>query len=420
MGAMEVSLYPRAIDRVVADELLPVFPAILLVGPRGSGKSTSMTALADTVLDLSEPGTRLAAAEDPDGTLSAGRGTVLIDEWQEAPEILGAVKRAVDRDPARTPGRFIVTGSVRAAHQAATWPGTGRLIRLRMYGLTQAELGGDRDYNPIDALFAMEQPVFRASRLSRGDYLERIVAGRFPSVVKLSGRNRSRWFGAYIEQLVERDARQLSEHKPRPNLVRSVLASCAARTGQELNKSATAADAGVDYRSAERIIGLLEDLSIVLRVPAWHAKRLKRLTLSPKIHLTDSGMAAYLLNVGAQELGRSPALIGPMFESFVVAELAAHLETAAEETGLFHLRNRDGREVDVVLESHGRIVGLEVKSSRKVDRSDAKGLIWLRDRIGEPFHFGAVLYSGALPFRLVDRIWALPISALWQGGTVRE
>lgn len=131
-------------------------------------------------------------------------------------------------------------------------------------------------------------------------------------------------------------------------------------------------------------------------------------------------MAAYLLNVGAEELGRSPALIGPMFESFVVAELAAHLETAAEETGLFHVRNRDGREVDVVLESRGRIVGLEVKSSSKVDRSDAKGLIWLRDQLGESFHLGAVLYSGALPFQLVDRIWALPISALWQGGAVRK
>lgn len=413
---MAPHLFPRAIDRVVAQDLLPVFPAIFLVGPRGSGKSTSMARLADTVLDLSVPGTRLAASEDPDGILASATGTVLIDEWQEAPEIMGAVKRLVDKDPENTPGRFIITGSVRAAHQAATWPGTGRLIRLRLYGLTQAELEGDGDYNPIDTLYSSETPKFGTSTLSRADYLNRIVAGRFPSVVGLEGRNRSRWFSAYIEQLVERDAGQLLDHRPRPAQVRSVLNSCAARTAQELNKNATAADGGMDYRAAERIEGLLEDLSIVLRVPAWHTKRLKRLTLTPKIHITDAGMAAYLLQVGADELGRSPALIGPLFESFVVAELAAHLETAAEETGLFHLRDRDGREVDVVLESRGSVVALEIKSSTKVDRSDAKGLIWLRDQLGDKFHRGAVLYSGSLPFQLADRIWALPLSTLWGVG----
>jgi predicted AAA+ superfamily ATPase len=103
-----------------------------------------------------------------------------------------------------------------------------------------------------------------------------------------------------------------------------------------------------------------------------------------------------------------------MFETFVVAELATHLETAAEETRLFHVRDRDGKEVDVVLESHGHVVGLEVKSSTKVDRSDARGLLWLRDRIGDDFHYGAVLYSGALPFQLEEKIWALPISSLWR------
>lgn len=411
---MATGLYPRALDRIVAQDLLPVFPAILLVGPRGSGKSTSMARLADTVLDLSEPGTRLAASEDPDGILAATSGTVLIDEWQEAPEILGAVKRAVDKDPENTPGRFIITGSVRSAHQATTWPGTGRLIRLRLYGLTQAELEGDGEFNAIDMLFAPDAPKFATSPLSRGDYLERIVAGRFPSVIGLKGRNRSRWFSAYIEQLVERDASQLLEHGPRPAQVRSVLSSCAARTAQELNKSATAADGGLDYRAAERIIGLLEDLSIVIRVPAWHTKRLKRLTLTPKVHLSDPGMAAHLLSIGPEELGRSPALIGPMFESFVVAELATHIEAAAEETMLFHLRDRDGREVDVVLESQGRVVGLEIKSATQVDQSDARGLIWLRDQLGDRFHRGAVLYSGSLPFQLADKIWALPISALWR------
>ena len=407
-------LLPRAIDRVIAQELLPIFPAILLVGPRGSGKSTSMARLANTVLDLSVPGTRLAASEDPDGVLAATRGTVLIDEWQEVPEILGAIKRAVDGDRARTPGRFLITGSVRAAHQAVTWPGTGRLIRMRMYGLTQAEIEGDGDYNPIDAFFREDPPTGPSSSVTRADYIERVVAGRFPRVLGLEGRNRARWYSAYVEQLVERDAGQLLAREPRPSLVRAALDSCAVRTAQELNKSATAADGDMDYRTAERMLGLLEDLSIVVRVPAWSAKRLKRLTATPKVHLADTGMAAYLLGVGVDQLGSSPAMIGPLFESFAVGELATHVETASEETGLFHVRNRDGQEVDAVLERGGRVVCVEVKSSTKVSFADARGLIWMRDRLGEVFHRGVLLHSGSLPFQLADQIWALPTSALWR------
>lgn len=411
---MAVELYPRSVERLIADEILPTFAAVLLVGPRGSGKSTSMSNLADTVLDLSEPGIRLAATEDPDGILASATGRVLIDEWQEAPDILGAIKRAVDKDSTNEPGRFIVTGSVRAAQQSTTWPGTGRLIRIRMHGLTQAELLHDNIYNPIDAFFNKGQPNFGRSDLSRTDYLNKIVAGRFPIAVDLTPRNRSRWYSAYIEQLVERDMTQLTMRSPHSNKLRSVLSSCAALTAQPLKKAATAKDAVVDIRTADNAIELLEDLSIILRIPAWHEKRLKRLTQSPKIHLTDPGMAAYLLNSDAESLGRDPKLVGQLFETFVVAELITHIETTQTETRLFHARDRDGNEVDAILEQNGRIVALEVKSSTKVSRSDANGLIWLRDRIGTEFHYGAVLYTGSLPFQLDDRIWALPIDSLWQ------
>ena len=175
-----------------------------------------------------------------------------------------------------------------------------------------------------------------------------------------------------------------------------------------------AEDAGVDFRSADYYGELLEDLSVIFRVPAWHTNRLKRLTLSPKVHVADPGMAAHVLRVDAQALVDNPALVGQLFETFVVAELRTHLETANEETDLFHLRTRDGREVDVVLERRGRIVGLEVKSATAVDRSDAKGLLWLRDLLGNDFHYGAVLYSGSVPFQIDDRIWALPLRSLWR------
>ena len=407
-------LFPRVVDRMLESELLSEFPAVFVVGPRGCGKSTSMGQFADTVLDLSIPGVRTAAIEDPDGVLAASPGRVLIDEWQEAPEILGAVKRAVDADLSSAPGRFIVTGSVRAAHHAATWPGTGRFVRVRMYGLTQGELERNTAYNPIDAFFSEPGPRFDRSDLRRPDYLSRIVAGRFPDVVERSERARSRWFDSYIEQLVDRDAAQIAGGNPRPRKLRAVLSSCAARTGQELNKERTASEADVARGTADSYISLLEDLSIIIRVPPWHSKRLQRLNRSPKIHIADPGLAAHLLNANASVLGRDATLVGQLFETFAVTELLTHLETVEKATELFHLRNRDGNEVDVVLERHGQVVGLEIKSSMSVNRNDAKGLIWLRDKLQVDFRYGAVLYSGEIPFQIDDRIWALPMSSLWR------
>ncbi len=406
--------YPRIVERLIAEELLPAFPAILIVGTRGSGKSTSARRFADVVIDLSMPGPALAVREDPDGVLAASSGTVVIDEWQEAPEVVGAVKRAVDTDAARTPGRFILTGSVRAARQASTWPGTGRLIRVRMSGLTQGEIERNHLYNPIDSFFAANTLDSDRSDVTRSEYLERIVAGRFPYALGLSPRNRSRWFDAYVEQLVELDALQVTGTSPRPHKIRAVLESCAARTGQELNKQATARDTGITEVTADSHLRLLEDLSIIQRVPAWHNKRLLRLIRSPKVHVVDPGLATYLLGVDSSHLARDATLVGQLFETFVATELRPHLETTSEQTAMLHFRDRSGREVDFILERRGRIVGLEVKSATSVNRGDAKSLIWLREQLGDSFHLGAVLYAGDLPFRMDERIWALPISSLWQ------
>ena len=407
--------YPRIVERLLEEELLSIFPAVLLVGARGAGKSTSAARFADTTIDLSMPGPKLAARQDPDGLLAASPGTVVIDEWQEAPEIVGAVKRVVDTDRSRTAGRFILTGSVRAAHQVATWPGTGRLIRVRMSGLTQGEIEYDRVYNPVEELFsAADTSIGGACDLTRSDYVKRIVAGRFPDVLRLSGRHRARWLASYVEQLTEFDAPQIAVGTPRPTKVRSVLASCAARTGQVLNQAATARDAGVTAVTAEAHVRLLEDLSIIARIPAWHSKRLYRLTRSPKIHVVDPGLAAHLLHADEATLARDATLVGQLFETFVVSELRPHLEAVSAATEMFHFRDRSGREIDCVLERGGRVVGLEVKSSTRVGRDDAKSLIWLRDQLGDRFHLGAVLYAGQFPFRIADRLWALPVGALWR------
>lgn len=128
----------------------------------------------------------------------------------------------------------------------------------------------------------------------------------------------------------------------------------------------------------------------------------------------DPGLAAHLLGADARALSLSDRLVGQLFETMVVTEIVPHLQASSMQTRLFHARSTDDKEVDLVLERHGRIVGLEVKSSESVGRRDARGLLWLRDIAGDAFQMGAVLYAGQWPFELDDCIWALPISSLWQ------
>lgn len=406
--------YPRIVERLLGDELLPEFPAILIIGPRGSGKSTSAAAFGRETIDLSAPTICHAAREDPDGVLATAVEPVVIDEWQEAPEIIGAVKRAVDADTSGKSGRFLITGSVRAATPRALWPGTGRIVRVRMFGLTQGEIENGNIYDPVGALFSASLPKFMASSLSRSEYVERIVAGRLPEALSREGRARSRWFDAYVGHLAEVDAPSVSDNTPKAQKVRAVLNSCAARTALEQNKQATARDADTSHATADAHLQLLEDLSIIVRVPAWHSHRLQRLNRSPKVHIVDPGLAAHLLQTDSRQLVLDATLIGQLMETFVVSELLPHLEAASERTEMFHYRDRDGREADILLERGGRIVALEVKSSTVASRHDARSLMWLRDQLGEDFHRGVVLYTGKFPFRIDDRICALPISTLWR------
>ncbi len=407
----ESERYPRIVERVLRENLLPDFAAILIVGPRGCGKSTSAAQFADATLDLSLPGIARSAREDPDSMLNAVSGCLVIDEWQEAPEIVGAVKRAVDAGVGDN--RYLLTGSVRAARQASTWPGTGRLIRMRMWGLTQGELAGDNVYNPVDALFS-DQPPTCHSEITRSMLLERIAAGRFPEALTLPSQSRSYWYEGYVEQLADLDARQVASGRPEPQKLRAVLSSCAARTGQALNKQAVSRDAGVTAVTADAHLSLLEDLSVIVRIPAWHNKRLYRLTRSPKVYVSDSGIAAHLLGLDAATLLLDATAVGQLFETFVVSEIMPHLQCGSAPTFMYHFRDHSGREVDLLLERGGRVVGLEVKSGTSVGSEDARHLRWLREQLGDNFHLGVVLYSGQFAVQLGERLWALPISLLWQ------
>lgn len=409
---------PEYVRRLLDDELddaLEAHPAVLIVGPRAAGKTTTARQHAASIVRLDRPGEAAAFVADPDAALARLREPVLLDEWQAVPDVLGAVKRAVDEDS--HPGRFLLTGSVRADLDAMTWPGTGRVIRFTLHGLNERELiRATARPNPIDVL-AQGDPAALAAPSVAPDlpgYLDLALRGGFPDVaLRLHGRARERWLEGYLEQMLTRDAVDISGRDP-ARLTRyfEVLA---------LNSAGIVADstvheaASIDRKTALAYEQLLVNLFVLDVVPAWLTNRLSRLVKTPKRYLTDASLMAASLRADSATILRDGDLLGRVLDTFVAAQLRAEAAASTARPRLYHLRDKNGRhEIDLLTELGGdRVVAFEVKASAAPKRSDAVHLGWLRDQLGDRFVAGAVLHTGPAVYALDKRIAAVPIASLW-------
>ena len=403
---------PRLIDPLL-EEYLAELPAVMVVGPRACGKTTTAARLARTVVRL-DSDDAAAFHANPDAALRGRDEPVLLDEWQMAPDVLAAVKRAVDTD--RRPGRYLITGSARTDPSDRFWPGTGRVVMVRMYPLTVAEQQ-QRSVRPLIDRIAAGEPLATADgpALDLRDYLRLALRGGFPEPALQLGENTARaWLESYADQVALRDARAHGEAPDAARLQRYLEACAIGSAGTPHHKTLYDA-AGISRKTALAYDALLQDLMVTDRLPAWSTNRLKRLSRIPKRYVVDSGLLVGILRVGIDDVLASGSLIGTMMDTFVVAQLRAEAAVARTRYRLSHLREQDGRrEVDVIAElGGGRIVGIEVKAAASVGRSDARHLEWLRDAMGDRFTGGAVLHTGPDTFDLADRIVAAPISTLW-------
>ncbi len=328
--------------------------------------------------------------------------------------MLGAVKRAVDADS--RPGRFILTGSVRADLEAATWPGTGRVVRLPLFGLTVAEQLGRRPRALLDRL-ADGDPLSAPTDSPdlRGYIRTRATRGGFPqAALGVSEPARQRWLESYIDQLLTRDA-QGADGDRDPVLLRRYLEAYALHTAGITERVRLAEAASIDQRTARDYEQLLLNLMVVDQVPAWATNRLKRLVRGPKRYLVDPALLSGILRVDVDGVMRDGDLLGRALDTFVAAQLRAEIPTARTRPRLYHMRQADGRrEVDAIGELAGRqIVSIEVKADAGPTRRDAKHLAWMRDELGDRFVAGVVLHTGPRPYDLEERITAAPISTLW-------
>jgi len=404
---------PRLVDHLLT-ELLASLPAVLLVGPRATGKTTTAAQHAKTIVRLDREPEAIAFRSDPDAALRELEEPVLLDEWQMVPGVLGAVKRAIDGD--FRPGRFLITGSVRAELEAAGWPMTGRVVRVPLYGMTVKEQLGRVGTRPlIDRIVDGEALALPPEVPDLRDYVDIALRGGYPEpVLHLSAADRRNWLESYVEQVLTRDVPQLDGPRD-PLRMRRWLEAYALNSAGVVSDATLYDAAGVDRRTSVAYERLLANLLVIDAVPAWTTRRLRRLTQAPKRYLVDPSLMVALLRVDTAAVMRDGNLLGRLLDTFVASQLRAELPTISSRPHLYHLRQAEGRnEVDLIAELGAeRLVAFEVKATAAPGSDDARHLVWLRDNLGDRFVAGVVFHTGPRRYRLGDGIEAVPICALW-------
>lgn len=403
---------PRLIDAEL-ERLVGVFPALMVVGPRACGKTTTSLRHSSTAVRLDQPAMANVFRADPDAALRDRAEPVLLDEWQDVPEVLGAVKRAVDVEPRA--GRFVLTGSVSADLDSASWPGTGRLIRVSMFPMTVRERLGLVDRRPGLAALLRGEVRLPDERPDLAGYVDVALAGGFPEATRLGDvGDRRVWFESYLDQVVTRDVARLGERRD-PDRLRRYLQAWALNSAGSADDVTIYRAVGIDRRTHIAYEQLLLNTFVGERVPAWTSNRLKRLVRSPKRYVVDPALMAAAARVGRSDVLDDAGLLGRLIDSFVAAEIRSHTAAERRRPQLSHLRTDGGRqEVDLLVEyDGGSVFGIEIKASASPTVRDARHLAWLAEQLGDDFLGGAVFHTGPEIIRLEERIHALPICALW-------
>ena len=397
---------PRLASPSLADRLR-VMPAVVLTGARQSGKSTlaqELTPGRRRYLSFDEIDVLDAARRDPE-TLVGGSGPVTLDEVQREPDILRAVKRAIDRD--RKPGRFLLTGSANLllmrqvseslagrASYLTLWP----MTRREQHGLGRCglweELVEARDEDWLDLLTAQpDVPEDWRAVARRGGFPT-------PAVHLKAADERAIWFDGYVQTYLERDLQMLSSISALPDFRRLMRAACL-RLGQLVNQTELGRDIGLPQPTVHRYLNLLETSYILIRLPAYAVNRTKRLIKSPKLYWGDTGLALHL----AEETDPG----GAHLENLVLQDLLAWRDSRLGHAEVSYWRTTIGEEVDFVIETGGRLLPIEVKASGRPRLGDLAHLRAFRAEVGRKARAGLLLHTGKTIEWLAPDVLAAPL-----------
>jgi len=412
-------MYPRSLQ-ALTEELLSEFRILYLTGPRQAGKTTLARSVARHLnmgfITLDDQATLASVESDPHGFIrSLGSERVVLDEFQYAPGLIPAIKEASDLLKPDEKGKFLLTGSADIFRSARTQEALpGHMARLELYPLALGEITG-QPLNIIDYLLAGKFESKQIAFTSREQFASLILRGGYPEAQSKSPRAKQAWFKSYMEGRLYKDFESLyAARGDYHSKLQAMAPYLAGLSGNLLKYSNIANDLELNDKLVKTYVEILDLMFIVRRVPAYLKNRSKRLAVRmPKIHYVDTGLACHLLGLRGEEQLLKSQYYGGLLESLVYMECCKQASWAQEEVGMYHFRDNQQHEVDIVLEqSNARITGIEVKASASVRPQDFKGLAALAKFSGEQFEQGILFYTGQkiLPFRQGEfTFYALPI-----------
>ncbi len=391
-------------------------PVVFVMGPRQSGKTTLVKNIIDDsweYINLDDQTQFEVARNDPVGFIRnlPAKKRIAIDEVQRLPELFVSIKQAVDED--RIPGRFLLTGSANALLLPRLSDSlAGRMESVRLSPLSECEIQGNQP-TFLSKLLSQEVPTSHDKRI-RDHLIQRIIVGCFPEPLQRATEQRSRtWYQQYINSLIQSDILDLT-HIDHPELMTKLFRLTAFYAGKLSNLSEMGSKLGLSHVTIKKYMALLEQLFLVERLPAWHSNEYKRLIKTPKIHPTDTGIICAVRELNSKRLIQQPEIFGLLLESFVYNELRKQASWINKQLNFYHYRDKKKVEVDIIIEdSMGDCFAIEVKASATLTSKDFAGLERFKNIAGERFKLGILLYDGDHTTAFGDKLFAVPIGALW-------
>ena len=379
----------RNLETVVS-QLTKEYPVVLLTGPRQVGKTTMLKKLMENTnrgyVSLDDLNARNLAKSDPELFLQLHKPPILIDEVQYAPELFTYIKMHVDKN--QNPGDFWLTGSqvfklMRGVQESLA----GRVAVLSMTTLSQAEIS-NRDMTPfivdLEALSKRE----RITADTHGIF-DRIFKGSMPAIVSGANTNSQIFYSSYLSTNIERDVKELVESIDSLKFLRFMTA-VAARCGQMLNVAEVARDADINQQQAKAWLNVLETLGIIFYLHPYSNNLLKRLVKTPKLYFYDTGLVCYLTRWSSVETLESGAMNGAILENYVVSEIAKTYLNCGQEPFMYYYRDKDAKEIDIVLEHDGVLNPIEIKKTSNPGTELTK-VFSLLDKASVPRDKGAII-----------------------------
>jgi len=395
---------PRTLAKTIK-KAVRSFPAIVVTGPRQSGKTTLLKTLFSKThhfVTLEDPDVRMRAKEDPIRFLNQFGPPIIIDEIQYVPELLSYIKTRIDQK--RKPGQWLFTGSqnfVLMQGISQSLAGRAAVLSLLPFSFAERIDWGDKTKEMASLLKGLLSVTECKAKVSISDLLLR---GNYPEIASKRAVDRQLWCGSYISTYLERDVRNLAQVGDLSQFER-FLRLCAIRTGQILNLSELAKEVGMSVPTMKRWLSLLETGHQVYLLYPYYKNIGKRIIKSPKLYFTDTGLASYLLGLHDREALLNSPNFGTLFETMIVTDFLKRFLHFGQMPSMYYLRTRDGLEVDLVIELGQKLYLFEIKSAMTILPKHAFSLARITSELGSMVQASAVISASEESFHLTHGIY---------------